>query len=130
MDIKQIKALSEGIEERTIRTEFTEPELLEIKDNLSDRVVKLDVIDDEFKEVKSDFKARMDPIKQSIKTMSGQLRRGYEEKVVECYKIANQESGMMEYYDQDGCIVDERRLFQSERQLRMTPDSALKAVNE
>lgn len=130
MDIRQIKSLSEGTEERTIRTDFSEPELLEIKDSLSGLVVRLDVIEDEFKEVKADYKGKMDPIKQSIKTRASQIRKGYEERVVDCYKIPNHESGMMEYYDNDGILVDERRLFQSERQLRMSPDAPLKAVNE
>lgn len=130
MNIKQIKALSEGLETRTIQENLTEEQKSTMQEVLAENIIQVAVHKDEFDIVKESYNNKIKPLKSRITEITKHLRLGHIERVVECYKMPNHETGMMEYYDEDGQLVDERRLFQSERQLRLDPDAPLRVVNE
>jgi hypothetical protein len=121
LTIKQIQQMSLGTEMRTWRNELSEDEKADIRATMTDRLMDIRRVEGEYAEIKADYTGRIKLMKKSVDVQLDRLRDGYEELTGEVYKVDDQESGMMLYYDESGKLVDSRRLLSSERQTRMFP---------
>lgn len=120
MELSQIKNLATGTENRTIRHQYTEEELVELKHNFFDNDSKLNDKQEELDAIKEQFKFEMKPMKESASDLRKKIRNRFIDRDVHVYAVANQESGRMEYYDTiTGEMVEERKLQPSERQIRL-----------
>ncbi|WP_407522598.1 hypothetical protein PDL71_15265 [Lacibacter sp. MH-610] len=116
------------VEQTTYQKTLTPEELAARREDLADNCIRLNKFEDELKEVKDDFKLKMDPLKTINKTLLTEIKTKQTEVTGTLFHMANHDDGMMETYDSDGFLVGSRRLRPEEKQ--GTIFSLSKAVNQ
>jgi len=104
------------IEQTTYQKPLTPEELAARREDLADNCIKLNKFEDELKEVKDDFKFKMDPLKVHNKRLLTEIKTKQTEVEGTLFHMANHDDGMMETYDNDGYLVASRRLRPEEKQ--------------
>jgi len=117
--IDQIKANAVREEEREIFVPLDYNVLDDMRKEFTDISIQLakeeDILATKVAEHKANIKAFKLQARELLKTIKdeGQLKQ------IKCFLVANQESGNMEYFDPDGVLVYQRRLFPNERQFNI-----------
>jgi uncharacterized FlaG/YvyC family protein len=125
----QLDAICHSIEDNYKYTKkLTQEELESSRHILVEMSQKLQEVDDEFKEIKGDFQAKIKDMKDSLRIILRKLRFGIEEQQGRVYLVDDQEAGRMYYITEQGDTVFERPLYQNERQL-IIKTGKLKAIN-
>lgn len=128
---EKLRLLRDNCDERE-ETTYVKPlsqEELDIKrESLADNCIELARLDDELKEIKSDYKGKMDPMKDDNKTLCQQIKTRQEEATGQLFHFNNHDDGMRYTYDENGELVSSRRLRPDEKQKRI-PFIA-KAIND
>lgn len=101
----------------------------EEKEFASDHI-KLAKIKAEFEKVKDEFKDKMKTIEQMLALKLEILKNKAIQMEGEVYLVDDQEEGMMGYYDNEGNLINARRLTPDERQTRIGSLSTSKAANQ
>jgi len=117
--IQMLKDNAERTEEFQYPRELTPDEILELKDELSSESITLSKLEEKKKESMAEFKAEIKPVKAEVQRILQLLRTRSEEVEEKVYLLADQEEGMMCYYNSKGELVHSRLLRQNEKQLRM-----------
>lgn len=104
------------VEQTTYQKALTADELSARREDLADNCIKLNKFEDELKEVKDDFKLKMDPLKNSNKTLLTEIKTKQTTIDGTLFHMANHEDGMMETYDNEGLLIASRRLRPEEKQ--------------
>jgi len=107
------------IEKQNVKMMFSEEELSEMKSNLSDISIEENELKDELKEISKDLKDKIKFKRENIKGLLKYLKDKHKLENQEVYLIDDQENGLMITYNQDGDVVESRKLRQSERQTRI-----------
>lgn len=98
----------DSIEPRGYMKRYTEEQLENMKDALSDVSIEINDIEEEKKAIMLDFKERLDPLNDERK----ELLRGLKQKAVfvkeDCYKFVDQENRITSFYNQQGDLVESR----------------------
>lgn len=131
MDVNRIKSLSVEDRKAVLESEalaieegkYTKPlspdELLFYKDQLSENSIKQSELLDELGEVKKEFKAKLEPIQNTIKKSLSAVKF----KAIECegrlYKMADFEDQMIHKVDELGNVIHSRKMLPEERQFRI-----------
>ena len=126
MDLETLKNSCDKIEVFSYMKKFTPEELAELKTVLSDLMINTDAIETELKDVKSEFKEKLDPLRDKIKEHLTWIRDKAKIIREECY--INFEGEYAIYYNGDGEEVHKRPLEVSERQ--KTIQMQMRAVNQ
>lgn len=129
-DAERIQMLSDNAERKEefqYPRELASDEILELKDNLSDESIRLSKLDEKRKEAMAEFKNEMKPIKTEVARILRLLRTRNEEVEEKVYLIADQDEGMMGYYNSKGQLVHSRLLRGEEKQLRIISNNDKKA---
>jgi len=100
--------------------ELSSDEIAELKDELSSESITLSKLEERKKELMDEIKSEIKPVKDEVNRVLQLLRTRIEEVEEEVYLIADQEEGMMGYYNQDGKLVHQRLLRGNEKQFRIT----------
>lgn len=116
------------VEQTTYQKSLSADELAARREDLADNCIKLNQFEDELKEVKDDFKLKMDPLKTTNKTLLTEIKTKQTTIDGTLYHLSNHEEGMMETYDNEGILVSSRRLRPEEKQGNVF--SLNKAVNQ
>lgn len=122
----RLQALRDSAEKRenyTYPKVLSEDMLSKLKDDLTNDSVKLSKLEEARKEWLTDHKAKVKPLKKDIAITLTKLRSRVEEVEEEVYLMADQEEGMMGYYNSEGALVYHRPLMQDERQFRIVDNS-------
>lgn len=118
MNRNDLRDQSSGIEERTIRQQFTPDELEGFRENFTENELKKEDVEDAFSLAKKGFKEQLKTITETSTGLKTKLRKKYQDKIVEVYCVPNFNDGEMEFYDtQTGEKVDSRKLRPDERQM-------------
>jgi len=104
------------VEQTTYQKVLTPDELAARREDLADDCIKLNQFEDELKEVKDDFKTKMDPLKAANKTRLTEIKTKQTTVDGTLYHLANHDDGMMETYDGEGLLISSRRLRPEEKQ--------------
>ena len=104
------------VEQTTYQKALTADELAARREDLADNCIKLNQFEDELKEVKDDFKVKMDPLKTINKTLLTEIKTKQSTVDGTLFHLANHEDGMMETYDNEGFLISTRRLRPEEKQ--------------
>lgn len=104
------------IEQTTYQKTLSADELAARREDLADDCIKLNQFEDELKEVKDDFKAKMDPLKSANKIRLTEIKTKQTTVDGTLFHLANYEDGMMETYDHEGMMISSRRLRPEEKQ--------------
>ena len=87
--------------------------------DLSDLAMKIEVKNDELKDIKDTYKSAMKKLVADYKNALQNLKQQGERIFGKLYLFADQETKMMCYYDATGHLVSSRRLKPEERQLNI-----------
>lgn len=104
------------VEQTTYQKALTPDELAARREDLADDCIKLNQFEDELKEVKDDYKLKMDPLKTANKTRLLEIKTKQSTTDGTLYHIANHQESIMETYDSEGLFVSSRRLRPEEKQ--------------
>lgn len=117
--IQALRDNAERAEDFSYFREYEPEELDMIKDQYFQDVMELQHHEDELKEAKDTFKANADPIKKRMQTTIVEIRTKGRHVTEQVYLLADHDSGMMEYYNENGEMIHSRRMLPDERQLRI-----------
>jgi len=104
------------IEQTIYQKSLSQDELGARREDLADNCIRLNKFEDELKEVKDDFKFKMDPLKVHNKRLLTEIKTKQTEVDGTLFHMANHEDGMMETYDNEGFLIASRRLRPEEKQ--------------
>lgn len=104
------------IEQTTYQKTLSADELAARREDLADDCIKLNQFEDELKEVKDDFKTKMDPLKAANKIRLTEIKTKQTSVDGTLFHLANYDEGMMETYDNEGFLISSRRLRPEEKQ--------------
>lgn len=104
------------IEQTTYQKVLTPDELAARREDLADNCIKLNEKEDDLNEIKSDFKAVMDPLKKTNKILLTEIKTKQSTIDGTLFHMANYDDGMMETYDNEGMLISSRRLRPEEKQ--------------
>lgn len=107
---------AQKIEVTTYQKNLTDDELAVKREDLAENHIKLDQFEDEFSEVKQNFKLKVKPLKNANKVILAEIKTKQTSVDGTLFHMANHEDGMMEIYDQEGILISSRRLRPEERQ--------------
>jgi hypothetical protein len=104
---------------------FRPNELDDMRKDQTDKLIELDDIEAEIKELKAKYRKRVDVIKKEALTTRKEIKAGFTHEDRECYLVPDQEAGLMNYTDvTTGEVHMSRRLHPEERQLRLHKSKA------
>lgn len=136
MDIYQLKKLtaeeravilegeSSTSEEQTYSIPMNDEELTVAKDDLAQASLQKAYLDEEIRQAKEAFKARMEPLSEKISEAIGQLKTRAREVHGRVWSIPDFENKMMHSVDGLGNVLNSRPLKPEERQYRLGQKSA------
>lgn len=99
---------------------LTEDELAARREMLTDNCIKLGDLEEEKKLLTEKIKVKIDPLKEENKTLLLECRTRQAQVDGILYHMANHEEGYMETYDENGELLNSRKLRPEEKQLRAT----------
>jgi hypothetical protein len=115
-----LRGESSGIEEMAYNRPLSEEELVVRKDELSKNTILLDVINDELKEAKRQFKDKMEPITAKIKEDLKAIRNKSVEIRGKVYKMPDYENKMIHMVDERGHVITSRKMLPEEKQFTIS----------
>jgi len=71
------------------------------------------------KEIKDDFKEKMNPLKKDNRHLLYDVKHGYSDEEIEVYLVPDFDNMIMEQYNSEGTKVGERKMLMSERQSKL-----------
>ena len=98
---------------------FTEVEVTAMQKDLSQVLIKLDGMEEAFKETKTAFNDSVKPLKEQIKDLISSIKHKSCMIVDDVFMFDNQEEKIMAVYDRDGNLIETRPLRPDERQLHI-----------
>lgn len=99
--------------------QLTQEEMDIRREQLADNSIKYFTMSEELKEIKGDYKRKMDPLTESNKQIMQELKTGQAEVDGELFKVPNYDDSMMEVYNEEGEMISSRRLLPNEKQQRL-----------
>jgi len=103
------------IENTSYQKTLTPDELAARREDLADDCIKLNTLEDELKEIKDGYTAKMKPLKEANKTRLTEIKTKQTTVEGNLYHIADHERSMMVTYDVEGLEVSSRRLRPEEK---------------
>jgi len=110
---------ADSIEEIGYMKQFTDEEILSMKDDLAEVSININEIDIEKKEVAAEFKHKLEPLTDQKKEILTKIKNKAEFVKEECYKFTDFDNQMVTYYNNLGQVVESRRMRPDERQLKI-----------
>jgi hypothetical protein len=95
---------------------FTPSEMDEMKDNLADKSIELNALEEDYEEIKSDHKAKTKPIKKAISGLLENIKAKGQTISEEVYQINDYENNRALFYNKEGEEVFSRPLKADEKQ--------------
>lgn len=117
--LEVLKDSAEKIESFTYPRYLEPEEIVKIREDYTQNAIKKSKLDEAKKEYMDQFKSDLKPIGNEMKDQMQMIRSKVEEVTEQVYHIADQEEGMMGYYNAQGVLVYQRPLLQNEKQLRI-----------
>lgn len=109
----------ENFTEEQYMVPLGEEEMTIIKSELSDASVKKSFIEEEIREVKEAFKARLEPLNEIISSSVQQLKTRVRVITGRVYQVTDFDNKMMHAVDGKGNVLNSRPLKPEERQYRI-----------
>lgn len=114
--LRWLEANADHIKEEKVRVPLTQDEIEGLNAKYVELSLDLRKEENELKEIKDQFKERMNPLKAEIKQTLEMVADKFEEVDQEVFYIADHEAGRMFQYTADGTEIGSRKLFPNERQ--------------
>lgn len=102
-----------------IRHEFTAEELNDIRNSIADNLMKVNDLEEELQEIKDDFKGKINPLKKENKHLLKDNKNKFRDQEIEVYLVPDYDSKIMEFFNEEGIKVGDRKMMMSEMQGRL-----------
>lgn len=106
----------DAVEEKGYMKQYTNEELAEMKDQLSDTAIKINDIEIEKKMVNDEFKVRLKPLKKHKDSLLDGLKNKAKHVNEQCYKFIDMETREVGFYNADGKLIESRPAYANELQ--------------
>lgn len=106
----------DGVESGRYMRVLTADELSVKREELSTTIIEQFKIQEEFDNIKEDFKERLGPLSKEAKRLAATINSGQEECDGATFKYIDRETGYVGFYDERGNLVNSRRIHPEERQ--------------
>lgn len=103
------------VEMRYIR-KFEQQEKNEKREQVANLSIEINEINEQLKEVKAEFKAKLQPLQEVLKQILGEIKVGGESVKGNAYKMVFPEDGMVGFYAPDGHLIEARPMKPEEKQ--------------
>lgn len=113
--LMQMQQDASKVEQTTYQKVLSPDELAARREDLADDCIKLNIMEDELKAIKDEYKDKMDPLKVANKIRLTEIKTKQSTTDGTLYHIPDVESSMMETYDAEGVLVSSRRLRPEEK---------------
>jgi hypothetical protein len=100
--------------------QLTQEEMDQRRETLADNSIKHFELSEELKEVKSDFKEKMEPLIRDNHRLMQEIKTGQAEVEGEIFFVPDHDASMMETFNSDGELIASRRLKPEEKQQRIS----------
>ena len=105
-----------SIEQKTYTKQLTETELVDFREGYVNNNLEMAEHNEELQAAKEAYKAATKPLKADSKVMLKVLKSRHIEVTGTVYGMANFDTGMMEFINEQGDVVETRRLKAEEKQ--------------
>ena len=117
--IELLKANCKTTEKQQIKMFFSEDDLSEMKSRLSELSIERNADEEELKELSKGLRDKIKESSGRIKGLLTYLKDKFELQLQDVYEFDDQEEGVMCTYNQDGELINTRKLRPNERQTRI-----------
>ena len=107
---------ADAVEKKEYMRHYTPEELLKLKESLSETCISINEIEEELKEVKKEYKDRLEPLLNKKKEALEGLKKKAELVEEDCYKFIDEEAKEVGYYNQNGDLIESRPAYNEEIQ--------------
>ena len=130
-DINIAKTLSENKRETiSIQKQFTDEEIVGLKDELTLGLSKYKSTEAEFKEIAADWKSQLKELKQETDEILENIEMKFEFVDVECFEMPDLDNDMILYVDcKTGEVHQSRNMTHKEKQLNFSQVSNMREVS-
>jgi hypothetical protein len=98
---------------------FNSEELSTQREQLSEKMIALNQLNDELLNIKAKFKLLMKPLDNEIAELLSNIKFKGKTVSENCFKLIDHESNQVGFYNIDGDLVSERSLMIEERQFKL-----------
>lgn len=128
--IQVLKDNCDSAEETSYLKDLTDEELDIKRETLTTNCITSNRLEEELKEIKSEYKAKIDPLKEETRELCHQVETRKEECKGILFHFADHELSIMNTFDELGEFVSSRRLKPEEKQARLFIAPGGRAVGE
>ena len=121
-----LRQICDGTESVSYTRIFTPEELAEQRENLAEANIMLDDIENTKRQALADFKEKAKPYEEMRKEAISNLRTKSEVVTEECFKVLDEDTKTIGFYNANGDLVSSRPAFQSELQRKLNIFTELK----
>ena len=107
---------ADAVEKKEYMRHYTPEELLKLKESLSETCISINDIEEELKEVKKEYKDRLEPLLNKKKEALEGLKKKAELVEEDCYKFIDEDAKEVGYYNQNGDLIESRPAYSEEIQ--------------
>lgn len=104
------------IQERRYTRKFDQNERNQKREMLADVSIQISEIQNDFREVRVEFKSRLKPLEDEKNNLLEEIKAGGEFVKGECYKFIDRDEGKVGYYSPEGYLLEERNMRPDEKQ--------------
>lgn len=117
--VQHLEALSEGVENREYSTFLTHDELTERKSEFTSLAIQEAKLEDKKRNFLDELKVEMKPIQTKKQLLLTEIKTGSVRETGICYKMVDQETRMVGFYNKRGQLVDQRPMTMDDRQMTL-----------
>jgi hypothetical protein len=113
---------ADSVEKKGYMKKFSDEDLIEFKNDLSETDIQINDIEEEKKEVVNVFKLKLKPLQSQRHKLLKDLKHKAEFVTEECYKFIDTDTRMVEYYNVEGEMIETRPANADELQRNLFQD--------
>ena len=113
--IEMLDANSDAVENLDYSVKLYQHEIAELKTNFAQKSIEESRLQDELKDIKSEYKVKLKPIQEDKTFILSQIKTGSRSEFGKCYKLVDHEEGLTGYYNNRGQLVYSRPANEEER---------------
>lgn len=113
---------ADSVEKKGYMRKFTEDDIVDFKNELSETDILINDIEEEKKEVVNVFKLKLKPMQSKRQKLLRDLKHKAEFVTEECYKFVDMETRTTNYYNVEGDLIESRPANADELQRNLFQD--------
>jgi len=104
------------IVERSYTRKFDQMEINDRRADLANVTIQIADLEQELAEIRAEFKGKIKPLCERVCKIRDELKAGGEWMKGDCFKIVDEDEGMVGFYSPEGYLLEQRPMTQEERQ--------------